>query len=244
VKDAADRLIVALDVPGLEAEVALLDRLEGAVTTCKIGNQLFTAAGPAAVEAARKRGFRVFLDLKYHDIPNTVAGAVREATRLGVFMLNVHASGGVTMMRAAADAAAGAAAELGVDRPICLGVTVLTSFARRALQHDVGVPATVEAHVLDLAARARDAGLDGCVASPREIRPLRLALGAGWVIVTPGVRPSGPTDDQARTATAGTAIRAGADYLVVGRPVIRAEDPARAARALVTEMTRGGGASR
>jgi orotidine-5'-phosphate decarboxylase len=242
--DTADRLIVALDVPGLDAAGSLLDRLEGVVGTCKIGNQLFTAAGPAAVEAATKRGFRVFLDLKFHDIPNTVAGAVREATRLGVFMLNVHASGGLAMMRAAAEAATKAAADFHVERPVCLGVTVLTSLDRRALQQEVGVATTVEAHVLDLAARARDAGLDGCVASPREIRPLRLALGTRWVIVTPGVRPSGPTDDQARTGTASAAMRAGADYLVVGRPVIQAEDPAAAARALVAEMTSPGGAHR
>jgi orotidine-5'-phosphate decarboxylase len=234
--DAADRLIVALDVPGLEAAVALLDRLDGIVSACKIGNQLFTASGPAAVEAARKRGFRVFLDLKFHDIPNTVAGAVREATRLGVFMLNVHASGGLAMMRAAAEAATRAAADFHVDRPLCLGVTVLTSLDRRALQREVGVAATVEAHVVDLAARARAAGLDGCVASPREVRPIRLALGQAWAIVTPGVRPSGSSDDQVRTATASAAMRAGADYLVVGRPVIQADDPAAAARTLVSEM--------
>jgi orotidine-5'-phosphate decarboxylase len=233
--DAADRIFIALDVEGLGAAEALLDRLEGVVTGVKIGTQLFTAAGPAAVETARKRGFRVFLDLKFHDIPNTVAGAVREATRLGVFMLNVHASGGAAMMRAAAEAAAKAAADFGGERPICLGVTVLTSLDRRALQHEVGVVATVEAHVVRLATLARDAGLDGCVASPQEIRPLRLALGRRWVIVTPGVRAAGPSDDQARTATVGDAVRAGADYLVVGRPVIRASDPRQAAQALVDE---------
>ena len=147
----ADRLYVALDVERLDDAESLLDRLSGVVGGCKIGSQLFTAAGPAAIESARKRGFRVFLDLKFHDIPNTVAGAVREATRLGVFMLNVHASGGVAMLRAGAEAATKAAVEFGIARPICLGVTVLTSLDRRALQREVGVPTSVEGHVLHLA---------------------------------------------------------------------------------------------
>lgn len=228
---------MALDVAGLDQAAALLDRLDGVVSGCKIGTQLFTGAGPAAVELARKRGFRVFLDLKFHDIPNTVGGAVREATRLGVFMLNVHASGGVAMMRAAAEGAVRAAAEFGVPRPLGLGVTVLTSLDRRVLEVEVGVSSTVEAHVLHLARLAREAGLDGCVASPREIASLRLNLGKQWIIVTPGIRGSGgrSTDDQVRTATPAAAIRAGADYLVVGRPITAAPDPAAAARAVVEE---------
>ena len=235
----ASRMLVALDVATLAEAEGLLDRLAGAVTGCKIGAQLFTAAGPAAVEAARRRDFRVFLDLKFHDIPNTVAGAVREAARLGVFMLNVHASGGLVMLRAAAEAAQKAAAEFGVTRPLCLGVTVLTSLDRRTLQQEVGVPSSVEAHVLHLASLARDAGLDGCVASPHEIPPLRLALGRRWVIVTPGIRPAelGRPDDQARVATPGAALRAGADYLVIGRPITAAPDPAAAARAILEELT-------
>ena len=213
----------------------------------KIGNQLFTAAGPTAVEHAQKRGARVFLDLKYHDIPNTVAGAVREATRLGVFMLNVHTSGGVAMMRAAAEAATKAASDFAVARPIVLGVTVLTSLDRKALSRELGVRASVEGHVLHLAERAHEAGLDGCVASPQEIGLLRRALGPKWVIVTPGVRPGGaggpgeaprPKDDQKRVATPASAIRAGADYLVVGRPITAAPDPAAALDAIVEEITR------
>jgi orotidine-5'-phosphate decarboxylase len=231
-----DRLLVALDVAGLGEAEALMGRLAGAVTGCKIGTQLFTAAGPAAVEAARKRGLRVFLDLKFHDIPNTVAGAVREATRLGVFMLNVHASGGLAMMRAAADAAATAARDFAVPRPLCLGVTVLTSLDRRALEREVGVPASVEAHVLALAERAHEAGLDGCVASPREIRMLRLALGDRWVLVTPGIRPAERADDQVRVATPRQAIAAGADYLVVGRPITAAADPAAAAHEILGQL--------
>jgi orotidine-5'-phosphate decarboxylase len=245
----SDRLLVALDVESLGEAETLLGRLEGAVTGCKIGSQLFTAAGPRAVEAARKRGFSVFLDLKFHDIPNTVAGAVRAATRLGVFMLNVHASGGAAMMRAAAEAAARAATDFGVTRPICVGVTVLTSLDRRALHREVGVVASVEAHVLHLAERAREAGLDGCVASPREIAPLRLALGRDWVIVTPGIRlvgssaeggsrpsPDSPGDDQVRVATPRQALAAGADYLVIGRPITAAADPAAAAREILSQL--------
>lgn len=231
--EGGDRLLVALDVDSLAEATGLLDRLRGVVTGCKIGTQLFTAAGPAAVEAALSRGFRVFLDLKYHDIPNTAGGAVREAARLGVFMVDVHASGGLAMMRAAAEAAAGATA-----RPIVLAVTVLTSLDRRALGVEVGVPSTVEAHVLHLARLAREAGLDGCVASPHEILPLRMALGPGWVIATPGIRPASAADDQVRVATPVAAVRAGADYLVVGRPIIRAADPAAAARAILEDCTR------
>jgi orotidine-5'-phosphate decarboxylase len=236
--DASERLYVALDVERLEEAERLLDRLGGVVGGCKIGSQLFTAAGPVAVERALKRGFRVFLDLKYHDIPNTVAGAVREATRMGVFMLNVHAAGGGAMMRAAAGAAAGAAQDFAVPRPIVLGVTVLTSLDRRALETEVGVTGTVAAHVLRLAERAREAGLDGCVASAQEITPLRLGLGPRWVIVTPGIRPAERDDDQARTATPGAAIRAGADYLVVGRPITAAADPAVAAAAILDDVRR------
>jgi len=232
-----DRLLVALDVESLRDAEALLGRLDGVVTGCKIGSQLFTAAGPAAVESARKRGFRVFLDLKFHDIPTTVAGAVREAARLGVAMLNVHASGGVAMMRAAAEAAAKAAADFAVPRPLILGVTVLTSLDRGTLAREVGVSASVDAHVLHLADRAREAGLDGCVASPREVRALRLALGPQWVIVTPGIRiPAAGADDQTRVATPRQARDAGADYVVVGRPITAAPDPAAAAAEILRQI--------
>ena len=231
-----DRLFVALDVESLDDAGRLLDRLDDSVTGVKIGTQLFTSAGPAAVELAHKRGHRVFLDLKFHDIPNTVAGAVRSATRLGVFMLNVHASGGVEMMRAAAESAAQAARDLGVTRPLCLGVTVLTSLDRRALEREVGVPASIDAHVLRLAEGAREAGLDGCVASPQEIRRLRIGLGPRFVIVTPGIRPAYATDDQKRVATPRAALEAGADYLVVGRPITGASDPKAAASAILAEL--------
>jgi orotidine-5'-phosphate decarboxylase len=227
------RLIVALDAPGLAEAEALLERLAGVVGTYKVGAQLFTAAGPAAVEMVQKRGGRVFLDLKYHDIPASVAGAVREAGRLGVALLTVHASGGRAML----EAAAGAAAAAGRERPRVLAVTVLTSIDRATLHRDLGVPSAVEGHVVRLAGLARAAGCDGVVASPREVGQLRALLGREALIVTPGIRPAGGArDDQARTDTPARAARAGADYLVVGRPVTAAPDPAAAAAAILAEM--------
>jgi len=232
--DPKDRLIVALDVETLGGAIGLVERLAGLVTRFKIGSQLFTAAGPAAVEAVRKRGGEVFLDLKYHDIPNTAAGAAREAARLGVFMFNVHAAGGQAMMRAAAEAAAIGS---GGRRPLVIAVTVLTSLDRAALGRELGVPSSVEGHVLHLCRLAREAGLDGCVASAGEIRAVRNNLGAGWVIVTPGVRPAGSAaDDQSRIATPQATARAGAHYLVVGRPITAAADPVDAARAILAEI--------
>ena len=232
--DPKDRLIVALDVETLGGAVGLVERLAGLVTRFKIGSQLFTAAGPAAIEAVRKRGGEVFLDLKYHDIPNTAAGAAREAARLGVFMFNVHAAGGQAMMRAAAEAAAIGS---GGRRPLVIAVTVLTSLDRAALGRELGVPSSVEGHVLHLCRLAREAGLDGCVASAGEIRAVRNNLGAGWVIVTPGVRPAGSAaDDQSRIATPQATARAGAHYLVVGRPITAAADPVDAARAILAEI--------
>lgn len=233
-----DRLIVALDVEGLGEAGSLLDQLRGVVSTFKVGSQLFTAAGPAAVELVQKRGGRAFLDLKYHDIPGTVAGAVREAAHLGVFMLTVHASGGGAMMRAAAEAARSGAGS--TERPIILAVTVLTSLDRAALQRELHVPLSIEGHALHLARLAGAAGLDGSVASPREASAIRNGLGPEWVIVTPGVRPAGSSpDDQARAAIPAAAIRAGADYLVVGRPITQAPDPAEAAISILEAMHEG-----
>jgi orotidine-5'-phosphate decarboxylase len=228
-----DRLIVALDVPGLAEAEALLDRLGGLVSTFKVGGQLFTAAGPAAVELVRKRGAGVFLDLKYHEIPAIAGASVREAARLGVSLLTVHASGGSAMLRAAATAAA----EAGRDRPRILAVTVLTSLNRATLQRELGVTMSVEGHVVHLAALARAAGCDGVVASPQEARRLRATLGPDALIVTPGVRPAGSdAGDQARIATPAAAVRAGADCVVVGRPITAAPDPAAAAEAILREL--------
>jgi orotidine-5'-phosphate decarboxylase len=235
----AHRLIVALDVPTLADAGSAMDRLDGVIARYKIGSPLFTAAGPAAVEAARKRGAEVFLDLKFHDIPHTVGLAAAEAAGLGVFMFTVHASGGVDVMKAAVDGAAEGAARRGLARPLVVAVTVLTSLDRGRLARELGVASSVEGHVLHLCGLARAAGLDGCVASPREIGAVRGAMGPRWVIVTPGIRPAGADPgDQARTATPAAAARAGAHYLVVGRPVTAALDPAGAARAILTEMDR------
>jgi orotidine-5'-phosphate decarboxylase len=235
--DPKDRLIVALDVDSLDRAVSLVDALAGQVTRFKIGSQLFTASGPPAVEAVRKRGGEVFLDLKFHDIPNTVDGAAREAVRLGVLMFNVHASGGRTMMRAAAHGAAEAAQTLGVPRPLVIAVTVLTSLDRATLAGELHVASSIEGHVLHLCTLAGEAGLDGTVASPNEIRAIRNAMGPRWAIVTPGVRPAGgERQDQSRVATPRAAAEAGADYLVVGRPITAAADPARAAAAILEEM--------
>jgi orotidine-5'-phosphate decarboxylase len=233
----ADRLIVALDVDSLDRATGLVDALAGQVTRFKIGSQLFTSAGPSSVEAVRKRGGEVFLDLKFHDIPNTVEGAAREAVRLGVFMFNVHASGGRAMMSAAALGAAEAAKALGVPRPLVIAVTVLTSLDRGALARELQVASSVEGHVLHLCSLAREAGLDGNVASPNEIRAIRNAMGPRWAVVTPGVRPAGSDrQDQSRVATPRAAVEAGADYLVVGRPITGAPNPARAAAAVLAEM--------
>lgn len=235
--DPRDRLIVALDVDSLDRAVGLVDALAGQVTRFKIGSQLFTASGPPAVEAVRKRGGEVFLDLKFHDIPNTVEGAAREAVRLGLFMFNVHASGGRAMMRAAAHGAAEAARTLGVPRPLVIAVTVLTSLDRAMLGGELRVASSVEGHVLHLCGLAREAGLDGAVASPNEIRAIRQAMGGSWAIVTPGVRPAGgERQDQSRVATPRAAAEAGAHYLVVGRPITAAPDPAQAAAAILAEM--------
>ncbi len=238
-RDPKDRLIVALDVESLAEAERLLDRLQGVIGAWKIGSQLFTASGPTALELVQKRGGSVFLDLKFHDIPNTVAGAVREATRLGVRMLTLHASGGTPMLKAAAEAARQAAREFSVKKPLCLAVTVLTSIDRALLQRELNVPLSVEGHVLHLAGLAKAAGLDGSICSPQEIRAVRNALGRDWVIVTPGVRPAGSeAGDQARVATPEAAIRAGADYLVVGRPITAAPDPKAAATAIIEAMAK------
>ena len=221
------RVIVALDVPGKAAALELAARLDPRLCRVKVGKELFTAAGPAVVAGLQERGFEVFLDLKYHDIPNTVAGACRAAAALGVWMLNVHASGGAAMMRAAREAVAGAARP-----PLVIGVTILTCLADAELPA-VGFTGTARDNVLRLAALARASGLDGVVCSAEEAPALRAANGAAFVLVTPGIRlATDARGDQARVVTPPEAVRMGSSYLVIGRPITGAPDPAAALEAI------------
>ncbi len=223
------QLLAALDVGTTAEALALAEQLRGSVGGFKIGNRLFTSEGPAIVEAIVARGDRVFLDLKFHDIPQTVAGAVAAATRLGVWMVNVHASGGSVMMRAALEAAREEAARGSRPAPLVVAVTVLTSLSEPMLG-DIGVSGDMKAQVQRLAALAQAAGLDGVVASPQEIALVRATCGSNFNVVTPGIRSvEDPKDDQNRTLSAFEALTAGADFLVVGRPIIAARDPRAAA---------------
>ena len=240
-----EQLFVALDVDTVAEARALADRLRGVVGGFKIGSRLFTSEGPAFVEELASRGDRVFLDLKFHDIPNTVAGAVTAATRLGVWMVNVHASGGGAMMRAARSAADEEAARRSRPAPLLIAVTMLTSLDQEALS-EIGFTTSVAGQVERLAALTESAGLDGVVASPQETALIRMRCGKQFAIVTPGIRDGGTepvggtirpavSDDQQRTMTAPGALAAGASYLVVGRPIIAAPDPRAAAERLVAE---------
>jgi orotidine-5'-phosphate decarboxylase len=230
-----DQLLIALDVATAAEARALADRLRGAVGGFKVGSRLFTSEGPSLVEELAARGDRVFLDLKFHDIPNTVAGAVAAATRLGVWMLNVHASGGSAMMRAARAAADDEAARGSRPVPLVMAVTMLTSLDQQALA-EIGLDQSMTAQVERLAALAEASGLDGVVASPQEIAIIRRRVGARFAVVTPGIRGVGDQrGDQSRTMSAAEALAAGASYLVIGRPIIAALDPRAAAERIAAE---------
>ena len=215
------RVIVPLDVPDAEAALALASRLDAKLCRVKVGKELFVAAGPDIVGRLQERGFEVFLDLKFHDIPNTVEGACRAAARLGVWMMNVHASGGAVMMRAAREAIEGVARP-----PLLIAVTILTSL-RDADLEAVGFAGGVVESVDRLARLTRECGLDGVVCSAQEATRIRDAVGSDFVLVTPGIRlPNAVADDQARVVTPAEAVRLGAHYLVIGRPITQSPDPA------------------
>ncbi len=234
-------MIVALDLPTAQAAMVLAGRLAGRAGLFKVGSELFTAEGGVLPRFLAAAGESVFLDLKFHDIPNTVRAASREGASLGVRMLNVHASGGRKMMQAALEGATEGAK--GGARPLVLAVTILTSLSAEDLA-EVGIEGTPEEAVVRLARLAQSSGVDGVVASPREISAIRAACGSDFVIVTPGIRPAqSGSDDQVRIATPRAAIEAGADYLVIGRPVTAATDPAAAAGAIVKEMEQARGSA-
>lgn len=235
-----NRILVALDVETAAQAMSLSDQLRGHVGGFKVGKQLFTAEGPSIVRALSGRGDRVFLDLKLHDIPNTVAGAVAATITTGAWMVNVHASGGRTMMKAAAQAAQAAAAKHERPRPMVIGVTVLTSLDAAELR-ETGIERPLLEQVVRLATLAQDSGLDGVVASPLEIAAIRRACGPDFLIVTPGIRPTtGKTtaDDQARRLGPAEAMEAGASFLVVGRPITAAADPRAAADQIAADIAR------
>lgn len=233
-------LIVALDFDSLAAAVKFARQVADVVGMFKIGSQLFTTAGPEAVKQVTDLGCGIFLDLKFHDIPNTVAGAILASAAMpGVQLVNVHALGGTAMLRAAAQAVC-AGVPMGADRTRLLAVTILTSMDQKAVR-EVGISGAPKTRVVKLAKLAQQAGVDGVVASVQEAKAIRKACGREFLIVTPGVRPqgkneTGKTDDQARTATPREAIQAGADFIVVGRPILAASDPRAAAQEIVDEI--------
>lgn len=225
-------VIVALDYDNAEAALAMASKLDPSVCRVKVGKELFTIAGPDLVRQLVAQGFQVFLDLKFHDIPNTVAAAVKAAAKLGVWMVNVHASGGERMMRAAAEALA----PMGDKRPLLIGVTVLTSTAEEELPA-VGVQRPLREQVVALAQLAQASGLDGVVCSAMEAETLKKACGKSFALVTPGIRPAGSAaDDQRRIVTPVDALKQGSDYLVIGRPITGTEDPMAALEAIVADI--------
>jgi len=235
---ARDRIVLALDLDSDRDALALVDELRGSVGMFKVGHQLFTACGPDIVRRIVERDGRVFLDLKYHDIPNTVARASAEAVKLGASIFNVHALGGADMMRAAAESARETAARLGVRTPVVLAVTVLTSMDGQSLRRELKITRSLQREVNHLARLAQRAGMHGVVASPQEITMLRRAVRGPFVILTPGVRPAwAAKDDQKRTMTPAEAVEAGADYIVVGRPVLKAADRKAAVLKIIQEIS-------
>lgn len=233
-----NKIILPLDVDSAVKAVGLVKQLRNDVGAFKVGLELVNSAGLAVFDKIAQAGAgKIFYDGKFHDIPNTVAGASRAATRLGVWMFNVHCAGGSAMLRAAKEAAAEEADRLGISPPLVIGVTVLTSIDQPALNNELGVPGSVADQVARMAELAKNAGLDGVVASPHEIELIRATCGSDFMIVTPGVRPAGAEiGDQKRVMTPSQAVERGADYLVIGRPITKAVDPAAAAREIAAQL--------
>ena len=233
----SDRLVIALDVDSDAEALGLVAELKDSVGVFKVGHQLFTAYGPDIVRRITGMGGRVFLDLKYHDIPNTVAKASTEAVKLGVSIFNVHALGGLDMMTAAASAAKETAAKYGIPAPVLLAVTILTSMDGPGLRRELKITRSLPRQVAHLARLAQRAGMHGVVASPQELKMLRRAVRGAFIILTPGVRPVwAGKDDQRRVMTPGEAVRSGADYIVVGRPVLMARDRKAAVEKILEEI--------
>lgn len=232
-----DRLILALDVDTFDQAETLVSQLKDYINIFKIGKQVFTSVGPKAVDLVHKNGCKVFLDLKYHDIPNTAARAGEEATRLKVFMYNLHALGGYEMMEKAVLATERTSKALGIQKPLLIAVTILTSINQKTL-NAVGICKDIKEEVVDLAKLAQQAGMDGVVASPQEISDIRSACGESFVIVTPGVRPLWSfADDHQRMMAPKEAIQRGADFIVVGRPIRQAENPVKAVKRILEEIS-------
>ena len=235
-EEIKDRLIIALDVPTADRARELVSLLRGRVGMFKVGSQLFTSAGPPLAREIVSGGDKVFLDLKFHDIPRTVANAALEVVKMGVAMFNLHTLGGMEMMRLAVEEVDRYCTAHKLRRPKILGVTVLTSLDQDSFQR-MGLKGAVEETVVRLSLLAQEAGLDGVVASPREIREIRGVCGKGFLIVTPGIRPSwAGADDQKRFTTPQEAMEAGADYIIIGRPITGAEDPLSALERVLSEL--------
>ena len=234
---AREKLVLALDVDNFKKAKELVGTLSDYVGVFKIGSQLFTAEGAKVVNMINEKGGKVFLDLKFHDIPNTVARAAEVAAKLGVSIFNVHTSGGYEMMKAAAEATAKTSQELCIRKPIILGVTLLTSINQEILEKEIGVKKKLKEQVVHMAKLAKAAGLDGVVASPWEIKEIRKTCGEDFVILTPGIRLAGKSsDDQKRVMAPREAIKLGADFLVIGRPIRNASNPVEAAKEILKEM--------
>ncbi|MDP2167344.1 MAG: orotidine-5'-phosphate decarboxylase [Thermodesulfovibrionales bacterium] len=223
------KIILALDVSDADYAIELVDKFDGYIDIFKVGLELFSSAGPSVVEKIQKKGKKVFLDLKFHDIPNTVSRAALAATAMGVYMFNVHASSGFETMKRCRDSVAELCLKKNIPMPKMLGVTVLTSLSQETIKAELGIQHSLRTHVRRLADLAHKAGLDGVIASGHEVSMIRNHIGKGFIIATPGIRPSwSPPDDQKRTMTPRDAVREGADYLVMGRSILNQPDPLKA----------------